>query len=709
MGDINISIKSSFEAHSTLEKTEMRDLFDTHQRLQIMLNTRKVKLEARKRELEEAKKAESAALKEVFQARDSQSVDAFKEARNNAKNKKAKVDAAKQKVEIEDKNVRAQLLLNSAELAVQRNAAPAFLPSLRSYYKAELDKLNPAMFAFLEPEQKKSLIDQLIFTYYLLYAQYQLDEAEERRYTLEGHRAALELCARRIKELETSAEAGMEAPFEADLEANISLATMSLKYLGITAIASWFVEKITQFMDNNTGSLVEWMSAVNVKRLYWVWGGSMLSALFEMFPDDFYNKLEAQANMDVPSPLTGYMSWILYYTRFGINLFLLLKHVYYPSKDEMDMSPEQRFITQWNQRKFALLNDSIWGFANMLCHLLLRGPGMLGYAGNIVTVGLLLMDVILTAWRFWEEHTKYKATMLAIVRDKKKIEEQILVLKAQPIRNAFEEQQLKDLEADLKQLTQLEAKTNFEWKYKKLGLTNELIYAVGLMLAFSIMCCMFFPPATIVPATALIIALCGAALCFLLTFATAVVSGAIEIAKTKELRALELEHCNKLLEEFKDTKDPKRKQQLYLEIKFGLAESEYQQRMIGFQIVKLLRSSFIDALIPPLVFVSLMFVPIGIGIVMLAAGLALAIISNAIINRFEPQHDKMPDFDESVYGELLILEKGNLTLKHFEEPKEDSGAIAGLITWFSVKTPKDDYAKLAQTDLDDDDSLVLVS
>ncbi|KTD36597.1 hypothetical protein Lnau_1581 [Legionella nautarum] len=700
MGDISILIKSSFESHDEQEKASMRDLFDTHQAKQVMLNASKAELEARKRKLARAKKAEIEAQKK--------SITDARNAKHKVNKVKNKVEEAERAVEAEDKKVRAELLLDTAELAAQRNAAVAFLPSLRTYYKAELDKLNPAMFAFLHPEQKKRLVDQLIFTYYLLYAQYQLDEAEERRYTLEAHRKALELCAQRIKELETTGEAGVEVPYEVDLEANISLATMALKYLGITAIASWFVEKITQFMDNNTGSLVEWMGAINVKRLYWVWGGSMLTALFEMIPDDFYNKLEAQANMDVVSPVTGYMSWILYYTRFGINLFLLLKHVYCPSKDEMDMSPEQRFITQWNQRKFALMNDSIWGFANMLCHLLLKGPGMLGYAGNIVTVGLLVMDVILTIWRFWEEHTKYQAAMLALKRDKEKLEKQIAAINEQLIISPVEEQQLKDLEADLKQLNQSIAKTNFEWKYKKLGFTNEVIYAVGLVIAFSIMCCFFFPPAAIVPATALIITLSGAALCFVLTFVTAVASGAIEIAKTKETRALELEHCNDLLEEFKTTKDPNRKKQLYLEIKLGLAESEYQQKVIYFQIVQLLRSSFIDALIPPLVFVSLIFVPIGIGIAILAAGLALAIISNAIINRFEPQREKLPDFDESAF--LALPNNENLTLADFEEPK-NSGAFAGLIKLFGVNgnKPNGDYVSLAQTDPDLDGDIVLVS
>jgi len=598
------------------------------------------------------------------------------------------------------------LLLDTEKLAKQRAA----LPTLHAYYKAELERTNPAIFDFLHPEQKIRLRNKLIFSYYLLYAQYQLDSAEGRRYTLKDHRTALTLCAQRIKELDTAGVSGQRSSFEDDLEANISLATKCLQFIGLTQIARWFVEKFQQFMDNHSGTLVEWMSEVNGRRLYWVWGGGMLATLFEMLPDNFFNKLEAQANLTAPSPVTGYMSFVLYYTRFGINVLLLLKHTFFPTKEECHIPRWDRFITQLKQRKFALLNDSIWGIANMICYFWLTGSGMLGYAGNIVTVALLLMDLALTTWRFCEETTKHNADMEALRKDRKKLKSEIsslnsaIVSELNPFKKEELEAKLKQLEDELRNLDKMEVKANLDWKYKKYGLVNDWVYALSLVIAFSIMCCLFFPPTAVVPATALIVGMVGAALCFVLTAATAAVAGALEVAKSKEISRLERNNCTTLLDAFEKENDPNRKKQLYLEMKLALAESDYHQRVARFQMVKLIRATLIDALIPPLVFVSLMFMPIGVGLAVLAAGFALAIISNAIINRFEPEHEKMPDFNDEEYRDFVenpdLKELANTTRE-----TKDGLKLYGLMK------PTPDYVQLAKespnTDLETPNTFLL--
>lgn len=586
----------------------------------------------------------------------------------------------------------ALLRLNTKKLAKQRAA----LLALHTFYKEELGTTNPASFGFLTPEQKIRLKNKLIYTYYLLYAQYQLDSTEKRRYTLKDHGDALALCVQRIKELDTTGVCGQATPFEDDLEANIALATQCLKFIGLTQIASWFVEKFEQFMDNHTGTLVKWMTEVNNSRLYWVWGGGMLDTIFTMLPDDFYNKLEAQANLTAPSPITGYMSWVLYYTRFGINLFLLWKHTFHPSKEECHIPRWERFLTQWNQRKFALLNDSIWGVANMVCFFWLKGGGMLGYAGNVVTVALLLMDLALATWRFCEEATKHNTKMEAIKRDKEKLASEIasMAFALENELNVFKKQELAAklarMENELTTLNKMETKANFEWKYKKYGLMNDWAYALGLMVAFSIMCCFFFPPAAIVPATAMIIGVVGAALCFVLTVATAAVTGALEVAKSRESSKLERETCERLLGAFKKETDPNLKKQLYLDMKLALAESDYQQRAAQFQMAKLVRSVLIDALIPPLVFVSLIFMPIGIGLAVLAAGFALAVITNAIINRFEPKHEKLPYFNEADYAAFA----SNPDLKQLENTAAKEAKKGRNL--FGLMKPSEDYTKLAE-------------
>ncbi len=53
----------------------------------------------------------------------------------------------------------------------------------------------------------------------------------------------------------------------------------------------------------------------------------------------------------------------------------------------------------------------------MVCFFWLTGAGMLGYYGNVATAMLLLMDVALTAWKFYEDSTEYNVNYQRYKRD----------------------------------------------------------------------------------------------------------------------------------------------------------------------------------------------------------------------------------------------------------------------------------------------------
>lgn len=611
----------------------------------------------------------------------------------------------------DEENTQKTLHLNTKKLTKQRET----LPILVDYYKNQLATTNPASFRFLRGEQKSKLRKQLVFTFFVLYAQYQLDATEGRNYTLKAHQEALELCQRQIEDLDNSSQYDDEIPdnFVKDLEANISWANKCMKFLGLTIVARWFVEKWQQFSDSKTGALKEWMTEINGMRLYWVWGGGMLTSLLEMLPEDFYNKSQTKEGLAAPAPITGYMSWLLYYTRFGIHLFLLLKHTLGPWMIESEESKTpmwERFITQWNQRKFALLNDSIWGFANMLCFFWLNGGGNLGYIGNVATALLLIMDLALTTWRFFEESTKHNAAMLAYERDKIALLKKILAagklhdnsgkmelwelelesgltenLKEQILgfSQTMDDPELVDLRAQIIRLDKMQSKAEFDWKYKRYALVNDWVYALGLMMAFVVMCSFLFPPAAIVPATAMILGVAGAALCFILTVACAAISGGLEITKSLRSSKQAKTECQTLLNAFINENDENIKKQLYLEMKGVMATSDYNQRMARIQAIKLVRSVLIDAFLPAVIFISLMFMPLGIGLAVMAAGLALAVISNIIIKRFEPKPELLPKFNQHAYEAFAE----NPELAHFDK-KADKGGFFDKNT--SEKLP-DDY------------------
>lgn len=546
-------------------------------------------------------------------------------------------------------------LLDTKKLAKQRGV----LLTQLAFYQQKLEKTNPAIFGFLSDKQQRDLEQQLLFTFYLLYAQYQLDTAEKRKRRLRDLQEQMNLCAKHIEKLRNSAVLGEEVPYEKDLQEQINQSDKSLQLLGLTVLAKWMVEKIRQISENKTGTLNDWLSEINNVRLYWVWGGGMLNAALEFWADNSFHKTQATNTLAAVSKVTGYMSWLLYYTRFGINLFLLVSHTLGPwfiESEESQIPMWERFKTQWNQRKYALLNDSIWGLANMITFFWLTGSGMLGYAGNLVTVGLLCMDLVLTTWRFWEEWTKHNQEMQAFQRDR------AALLALKPFLNE------EDYETQLAALNKMEAKASFEWKYNKYELINAWMYALGLMLTFGIACCFFFPPAILAPATAMVIGLIGATLCFVVTVANAAVTKNIIVAKSHEEGHRAWLEAKLLLDKFNalDENEDDLKRQLYLEIKGLMADSDYQRRVVGFQAIKLLRSVLIDGIVPFVIFSSLMFLPLGIGLGVLAAGLAVVVISHVIINRFEPQQEQLPDFNEWEYAAF----ESNPKLEHFAEKKK---------------------------------------
>jgi hypothetical protein len=583
-----------------------------------------------------------------------------------------------------------KLLLDTARLAEQRKG----LPVLLDFYQDELAKTNPAIFRFLTAEQKIRLKNQLLFTYFLLFAQYQLDAAEGRNYTLNQHQEALDLCSKRIQELDLSPQRGKKIDFQDDLQIEISLFTKCLYYLGLTILAEWIVERIEEFMENKTGALIRWMSEINVKRLYWIWGGGMLASALDMMPADFFNSLDAGKTVAMPSPVTGYMSFVLYYARLGVNLFLLCKHTLGPwicEGEESKIPAWQRFTTQWNQRKFAILNDLFWGPINMVCFFWLRGRSFLGFAGNIATVFLLALDLSLSIWRHWEETTKHEADMLAIKRDRAALKDQrdkhalgeMAAMKKGEIQPWLDKQ--KDLEEQIKRLDKMQAKAKFDWKYKDLNFFNDCCYALALMLAFCVVICFFCPPFAMAPLSVAIIGLIGAVLCFLITTIYTARSSQLEISKTQEQSQLTRAECEEIVDGFKKEQDPMLKKQLYLEIKTLMAQSDYQRKVADFQLKKAIRSVLIDALFPFVVLLSLVFLPTGLGLGIIAAALAVAIISYAIINQYEPKTEEFPDFDKEDYKEFTK----NPNLSHFEskEPKKSRG--------FFNAEPSADYYKLA--------------
>lgn len=539
-------------------------------------------------------------------------------------------------------------------------------------YENKLQAINPATFPFFNEAQKKALKAELLFAFYLFSAQYNLDDAESRRQNLHKLGTQIKRCADLLFMLEHSIPT-----LEKHLAYEINSYGLHLKYLGLTVIAPFIVKKVQELIEKDsvpltkakegiekelkeidpdyseTGQIREWMGALNERRLYWVWGDGFLASVLSLLPADFGHRLEAEQTLGTVRHVAGYVSWILYYSRFGINLGLLLKHAIqgpWMKEKETQIPAWDRFKTQWNQRKFNLLNDSIWATVNLVTFFWLTGSSWLGYSGNLLTVGLLLVDTVLSIWRFYEESTAYNKTMLRYENDLEALNEKIRDTEAALTideENAMLQDKLAALTIEQEKLLADRKQTEMEWRYKKYKAAAGFAYSTGLLAGFIVMCCIM--PPGVLPATALVLGVAGAAVCFALTVAYNAVTSALDIGQIAQQRQLLKQERQKLVDEFLKSNDPDEKKFLYLEIMRLDAESSYQGKKIAFQTAQLIRSIFIDAMMPVLIFTALTFMPTGIGIGVIAAGLALAVISRLILNQFEPGKAKAPEFDEAAY------------------------------------------------------------
>jgi hypothetical protein len=621
---------------------------------------------------------------------------------------------------------RGKLIVDIEELAKQRK----LLALLVDYYDGELAAILPGTFRYLTTEQKKYQKKQLLFTYYLFYCQYKLDKAEDRKYRLQEYQKAMTLCDNYLSQLENSPSRGEQFSPQKNLQQAINDSEKCLALLGMTNIAPWFVEKIREFSDGKTKAVRQWIDEINNQRLYWSWGNSMLLAILSNLPNDFFNKQQTERSLIIPNQINGSLGWILYYIRFGIDLFLLLKHTIGMGKGESKIPPIERFKTQWNQRKYDLLNDSIWATANLVCYFWLVGNGMCGYAGNLLTIGLYLVDLALATWKYWEESTEHNAKIRALESDKeslkklqqeqisrinllqkknddnqKRIEELFAKLEALTSQiNRSDEHNKKDLQEswnanftslrslkdeteknqnelkaaqekhndlarEINRVTKIKIKAELDWKYRRYGLMRDLMYALGIVLAFSITCSPFFPPAAIVPATVMILGALGATLCFVINFVHTIASNYFEIAKSADTNQLKKTEYTELLKQFDQEHEQNIKKQLYLEIEALKAESKYHQDLTKYQSSKLVHSILIDAILPAMVFACFTFLPFGIGIGVFAASLVLTLISHIIIRQFcSPKPPNLPEFqelDEEKYS-LFVDERAQLTTANVE-------------------------------------------
>jgi len=536
--------------------------------------------------------------------------------------------------------------LDQKSLAINRKP----LLYLFEFYTDKLHSSLSGLLKFKTPEQLKKEEEDLLFAYYIIYAKYQLDETEHRRQQTKKLAEDLKKCGLRIDSIRARLES-KEKPQDPVQQA-VNDSEKPAKYCGLRIVAAFIAEKMEEFSRGKTSVIKKWMGDFNGRRLYWVWGGGFLRAIIEALPKELAANADKQ--LSIPNPFTGYLSWTLYYTRLGIEVGLLLKHTFkgpWMSEEEAEIPQWERFKTQWEQRKFSILNDFLWGIANMACFFFLKGPGRLGIVGNAITLGLLVFDITSNVIRFIEESTQHN-------KDIKRFNDEISELKTKS-NHLIKNSTYSDSEEDIairKQIEELEknkAQCEAQWLQKKYALVNNMVYAIGLCASFALMIGFFAAPVGI---TALALSISGAALTFVFTVAYAAVGNYFEMVEAKKSIKDTKREIESRLQQFNEYKNQSEdditidennfiKKQLYLDIKLLVAKSHSDSATYHYKKLQLIRGIVLDSMLPPLILASFLFIPGGFGWIAVAAVIVVAIITHRLIESLKPKEQALSEWD----------------------------------------------------------------
>lgn len=519
------------------------------------------------------------------------------------------------------------------------------------YYSKKIKRINLVQFKYMTLAERQMLEDELMYAFYLFSARYQLDYAEKRGRALADRAEQIKDCAYLLNELRQTPLIGKKETIALQLNHVISHGETPVKYLTMQTITPLVLEVMKEIRDGHVQSFLDIASAFNERRLYWVWagGGGLLGTFIKLLADDFYYKTQALDILEIPNPITGGLSWLLYYIRFGVRAALFAYHArpawFMNEDDEERKIPwDERFAMQWRQRKFYLLNDFFWASANLACFFWLVGSGMPGYYGGVLTGVLLCMDISIAIWAFEEEKTQY-------IQDMTRYQEDIQALRDIKATKRDIERPL--LDRQLQELVRAQRQCKLDWDYKLNALFTDLMYAASLFCAFALVCSFFFPPAALVPATALVCGIAGTVLCFACNAFFSAVKEGLKVCKSIEEKQYNKQDKQQILQHYLTLNNEFAKRQCYLDYLLLAEETTYNEQVIVYQKMQLLRSTLIDLLVPPVIFVGIVFFPLGIGIPILAAGLALAVTSSFYIDaNYKPKGVTLPSFDEQAFRDF---------------------------------------------------------
>lgn len=559
-----------------------------------------------------------------------------------------------------------QLPLHYAELFKVRSLLELRLRDA-SY---RLKQIYPVSFQFYDKGRRQAVREELLFIFYVTSAQYCVDGVEKRRQNLP-------FLAEQIKKTAFLLECLDMAEYQDDAPATpkdyLLRYTATLEkctpYLGLL-IGDFIAGKVKELIQAGkqekaetektsnhfvgiTHFLTKWIKAFNEQRLYGVWSLSLVSTIMELLPNERAADPQVDKAFTQYWKVNGYLSWILYFAKFAIDIGLVMKHIipvkWWMHPEEQKIPLKERAHLQWETRKYSLINYGVWGCANMVCFFWLCGAGTLGYLGGVAVIALQMMDAMVIFLQYLEEQKQHIKIQTQYEMDIRALRERCQSLAE---REHISEELINEANKLNRQLGFLEdsyRRYQLNWHYQHLHTINDLVYANALFFSFAMACTFLLPPVLVPAAIATVMTVVGFSLCFGITIANVAVHNALNMMQSFDTGA-EIEETKKqLIEQFRNTESENEKKIIYLDIQGLSAQSDYQVHLLHHQKLQLVRRLLADLFVPSLLFVSAVFLPFSMALAVVGAGLLLTLVSRKMLNVYMPHENELELNDKKTY------------------------------------------------------------
>tara|TARA_R110002126_G_scaffold1051_1_gene6414 strand:+ start:33943 stop:35976 length:2034 start_codon:yes stop_codon:yes gene_type:complete len=444
----------------------------------------------------------------------------------------------------------------------------------------------------------------------------------------------------------------------------------AMRYFGMLNIVPVVQAIIENMTLNQLENYHDILMSYNGLRLYFVWANALAQAICNVIARSVQQALPVtQVILNDLALATGSLGYILYFTTFGISASIVLQNTLSfgltKKVRDLELGWYERFKTQWDERKFLMLNNAVWGLVNFVCFFWLVGQNILGFWGNVLTGVLFIADLFLVWWQYEEAKTEHEARLSFYDQGIDALSVKIKELSSANPNDKFIARLM--LEHDKLQDTQKKLERDWRCKVKQHEL--NLMYGVGVIIGFTVLCSFFFPPALIAPFTAMILTLTGAAMCFGFGVAYKALSGELIIQKEVESRDLSkqdykaywslFKRTSKALEALPDDTELQTESKLlYLGLKKSMATELYQTQMIEYQKAQIICNVLTDIILPTLFLLAFVFMPLGIGMPIFAVGLVALFYAHWQVAEMAPE-DKKPALFKTLdsFGSWLFSKK----------------------------------------------------